>query len=204
MTDYTGPIVDLPHFRYGAILADPAWRFELRSEKGEAKSPQAHYRCMPTEEIAALPVGHLAAGDCLLFLWATFPMLPDAFEVMRAWGFQYVTGGAWGKRTKHGKRHFGPGYVLREAAEIFLIGRMGAPVLDKSVAARTRNFIEPIENDSGLLIEAEAREHSRKPPQQYELVETLVPNVPRLELFSRHARPGWDCWGDEAGKFETA
>jgi N6-adenosine-specific RNA methylase IME4 len=148
------------------------------------------------EAIKALRVGDLAAKDCMLMMWATFAMLPQAVEVMRAWGFRYVTGGTWGKRTVNGCRSFGTGYVLRCAAEPFLIGAMGNPAW----ASRSeRNFLE-----ADYLIEAETREHSRKPDTQYGLVERLVPNVRYAEIFGRQAWPDWDVWGNEADKFERA
>lgn len=188
----TWPFAPLRMFGYEVILADPPWLFQLRSEDGEEKSPQAHYDCMPTEEIAALPVGHLASRDCLLFMWATWPMLPDALQVMRAWGFAYRTGGAWLKKTRHGKNHMGTGYILRSATEPFLIGVIGNPRMSGAQRA-IRN-----------VIEAAVREHSRKPDEQYEILERLFPRAWRCELFARSMRPGWDSWGREVGKFSAA
>lgn len=184
------PFGNLPMFGYGALLADPAWRFANYSAKGEAKNPVAHYRCMTTEEMAALPVAHLAAPDCALVMWGTFPMMPDAIALLRAWGFVYVTGGAWAKQSRTGtKWAFGTGYVLRSAAEFFVIGKIGnPPIRSRSV----RN-----------LIVAPVREHSRKPDAQYEIVEQLF-DGPYCELFSRSNRDGWSSWGDEAGTFEAA
>ena len=190
MTAYTGAITDLPLFRYGRIIADPPWRFELHSEKGEGKAPQAHYACMSTDDICRLPVGHIAHQNCVLFMWATFPMIADALRVMAAWGFQYKTGGAWSKRTVTGKPAFGPGYILRSSCEPFLIGTMGNPAwASKSV----RNYIE-----------APTRGHSRKPDDQYTHMDQLVPGVPGIELYARQTMPGWDCWGNETGKFTPA
>ena len=178
-----------PHlpFKYGVIMADPPWRYENWSPAGEAKNPKAQYECMPTEELKAMPVSHLASDTCLLFLWATFPMLPDALEVMEAWGFSYVTGGAWHKRTKRGKSAFGTGYVLRSAAEPFLIGRIGRPDYGSK---SERN-----------VIFANAREHSRKPDRAYALLERLCLRTFKLDLFSCQQRPGWDAWGDQMDKF---
>lgn len=169
------------------ILADPPWHYRMYSPKGEKKSPQAHYQTMTLDRIKALPVSHLAAPDCWLVLWATFPMLPQAFEVIAAWGFTYCTGGAWPKRSSTGRRwHFGPGYVLRSAAEPFLIAKIGKPpVICKSI----RN-----------LVEGSVREHSRKPDAIYALCERLSA-PPWYELFSRTTAPGWRVAGHEAGKF---
>jgi N6-adenosine-specific RNA methylase IME4 len=176
---------DIPRLHYGLIMADPPWSFALRSAKGQAKSPQAHYRCMSADWIKALPVSHLAAPDCLLFLWATNPLLPLAFEVMGAWGFTFKTAGHWSKKTKHGKQAFGTGYILRCAGEPFIIGTIGNP----KVSRRVRSVIE------GPL-----REHSRKPDEAFAAAEELCGDVPRLELFSRQPREGWDTFGDEAEK----
>lgn len=215
MTSMTGgtimKISELPLFSFDLIMADPPWHFELRSEKGEVKSPQAHYKTMAIEEISALPIGQLASGDCYLFLWCTWPMLLGNFEprrismavdspvvrenadvspvgkVIRAWGFRYVTGGTWYKKTVHGKASFGPGYVVRSTCEPFLIAKIGSPENSKSC----RN-----------LIEGMAREHSRKPESAYAWCETWMPDARKLDLFSRKTRPGWISAGDEAGKFD--
>ncbi len=182
------PFEPLIPLHYGVVLADPAWYFRNWSKAGEIKNPTAKYDCMTTKEITALPVGHLAADDCMLFLWATWPMLPQCIGVMRAWGFRYVTGGAWHKKTKHGKTAFGTGYVLRSASEPFLIGAIGKPH-QKSFSERG-------------LIEAKTRGHSRKPVDAHEMLERMYPDTWKVELFSRCTRPGWDAWGNETGKFD--
>lgn len=184
---------------YGLIWADPAWLFKNYSEAGEEKNASAQYDCMPTEEIAALPVGHLAAGDCWLWLWATSPMITDALAVMDAWGFEFVTSGVWVKRSKdkqvrngsvkRGKLAFGTGYVLRCASEPFLIGKVGKP----------KTFSKSIRT----VIEAPRRQHSRKPEEAYEVAETLFGDVNRANLFTRQTRPGWDSWGDQANLFDA-
>lgn len=122
------PFESLIQGNYGLIYADPPWLFKLRSAKGEKRSPQAHYDCMPTDDICAMPVGQLAARDCALVMWATCPMLPDALRVMAAWGFDYTTAGAWAKQSKTGKKwHMGGGFILRSAAELILFGTRGDP-----------------------------------------------------------------------------
>lgn len=181
------PFGDLQPMKYGLIMADPPWSFTNWSAKGEKKSAKAHYDCMNLNDIKALPVNHLAAGDCCLFLWATWPMLPQAMEVMRAWGFAYKTGGVWHKRTVTGKTAFGTGYRVRCASEPFLLGFLGNPANSRS----ERNVID------GL-----AREHSRKPEEAYAWAERYLPDVWRVELFSRAERLGWDSFGDEVGKFD--
>jgi len=191
------PFAGLELFAYDLIMADPPWHFRLRSEAGEAKSPQAQYETMPIEAIAAMPVGHLAARDCVLFLWCTWPLLLDGGdasrspvgEVIRSWGFRYVTGGAWHKKTAGGRTSFGTGYRARSSCEPFLIAIAGTPDTSRS----ERNLIE------GL-----AREHSRKPEEAFAWCERYIAGARRLELFSRQSRPGWDAWGIEAGKFDGA
>lgn len=176
-----------PSGGFGLIMADPPWRIEMRSERGEAKAPQAHYACMPLHAIARLPVRALAADNCLLWLWATAPMLVQQLEVINAWGFTYKTHGVWAKHNAEtGKSAFGTGYLLRNAHEPFLIATRGAPKTTRSVRS---------------LILARAREHSRKPDAAFAAAEELMPDARRIELFSREDRPGWVTWGHETGKF---
>lgn len=179
----------LPPLSFDLVMADPPWAFALRSEAGQAKSAQAQYACMTLDEIAALPVAHLARGSCWLWLWATHPTLPDALAVMRAWGFTFVTSGVWSKRGASGALAFGTGYVLRCASEPFLIGRIGNPPLG-SRSTRT-------------VLEAERGRHSEKPDAAYEVAERTFLALRRADLFSRRSRPGWEAWGAEAGKFDA-
>ena len=195
MTAFTS-FGSIPLFQYGLILADPAVPFATYSAKGQGKSQEAHYPTMSWEEIGALKVGDLARGDALLWMWACWPSLRQSQKVMEQWGFEYVTGGSWHKLTRHGKSGFGTGYRLRSATEPFLIGVLGKPETAKNV----RNVI--VSMVDGASIDAERREHSRKPDDQYEMCEKLVPGaVRRLELFARTKREGWDCWGNETDKF---
>ncbi|MDD9738444.1 MT-A70 family methyltransferase [Marinovum sp. SP66] len=193
---------------FGLIMADPPWRFDLRSEKGEAKAPQAHYHCESTEDICRMPVEAVAARDCLLWLWACNPLLPDAFEVIRRWGFTFKTAGTWVKRSKHGRLTMGTGYVLRSANEPFLIATRGAPRTTRATRSVVVSGAE-IEPDcplqrSVITIEAAVREHSRKPDEAFKACEALMPGARRLELFSRQCREGWAVWGNEVGKFAGA
>lgn len=182
--------IDLPLFRYGLIMADPPWAFEAWSEKGKSrKAPEVHYGTMDLDAIKALPVGHLAGRDCVLWLWATHPMIDQQIDVLRAWGFRFATSGVWVKRTRTGKLGFGTGYRLRSASEPFLIGVVGNPATARDV--RT-------------VIEGPIREHSRKPDEAYREAERMVGAVYRADLFSRQSRVGWDAWGNEATKFDGA
>jgi N6-adenosine-specific RNA methylase IME4 len=182
------PFGDLTPGRYGAILADPPWRFRNFSAAGEAKNPVAHYPCMSIDDLSRLPVQRLAAPDCALVMWATAPLLDRAIELLRAWGFTYKSAGAWAKRSKTDEAwSFGTGYVFRSAAEFYLVGTIGKPrVLSRSI----RN-----------LLVAPVREHSRKPAQLHADVEALYAG-PYAELFARQRRPGWDSWGNDVERFE--
>lgn len=116
-------------------------------------------------------------------------MLPQALELMQAWGFTYSTGGSWTKLTKNGKLHFGTGYRFRSTTEPFLIGTRGKPPIK---SRNTRN-----------IIEAMAREHSRKPDDQYAMCEALA-DGPYLEMFARQCYADhWDVFGNETNKFEA-
>ena len=181
------PFGALRPFSYDVICADPPWLVEMRSEKGEGKAPQAHYSCMPIDEIMALPVDQLARGDCWLLLWTSAPLLDRAFDVLRAWRFMYCTRFAWRKTTVNGKMAMGPGYVVRTLHEDILIGKIGAPRCAKPFPS---------------LFDGVRREHSRKPDEFYPMVEAFAPDAFRLDLFSRQTRPGWDNFGDESTMFD--
>ena len=146
---------------------------------------------MTVGNIARVPVGDLADDDCALFLWAICPMLPDALRVMEAWGFKFKTVAfTWAKTTRSStdawlyapRWHIGMGYWTRANSELCLLGTRGKP---KRKAKEVRQ-----------LIVAPVREHSRKPDEQYGLIERLCEG-PRIELFARHRRRGWRSWGNE-------
>jgi N6-adenosine-specific RNA methylase IME4 len=164
---------------YGVIYADPPWRFELWAESGRDRVADNHYPCMPEHEIGALPVP--AADDCVLFLWATVPMLPAALYVLAAWSFTYKSAIFWNKDGSPGT-----GYWTRNEVEILLIGVRG------DVPAPLPGEQPP------QVIQAPRGAHSEKPTIFAEIIEQLHPNTPKLEMFARTARPGWDVWGNEA------
>lgn len=163
---------------YGVIYADPPWRFEPRSRiTGMDRAADNHYPTMRTEDVCALRLP--AAGDCALFLWATQPMLEDALQVMRAWGFAYKSGCIWTKDR------IGTGYWWRSEHELLLLGTRGeVPAPAPGTQFRS-------------LIAAPLGPHSVKPPAFAEMIERMFPNVPKLEMFARRSRPGWDAWGAE-------
>lgn len=182
---------DLPHFGFGVIYADPAWLYVNYSENGEGRNAKQHYDCMTVDDICALPVGHLAAPDCALFIWATNPLLDQAFRVITAWGFRY-TGVAftWAKRTPRDTGwHMGLGYGTRQNTETCLLAKVGNP---KRLNADVRELIvEPV------------REHSRKPDRVPGDIARLFAG-PYVELFARQQRPGWSAWGNQTDKFGAA
>jgi N6-adenosine-specific RNA methylase IME4 len=165
---------------YGVIYADPPWRFEPYSRiTGMNRAADNHYPTMTLDAIKALRIP--AAKNCVLFLWATVPMLPQALEVMTAWGFTYKSAWFWKKHCD------GTGYWGRSRIEILLIGRRGnmpAPALGE----------QPPQ-----VIEAPRGRHSEKPAIFAAIIEKLYPNVPKLEMFARSARNGWSVWGNEIG-----
>jgi len=125
----------------------------------------------------------LAADDCVLFLWATVAMLEEAFEVMKAWGFCYKSNMTWDKEI------IGTGYWARNQHEHLLIAARGDP-------PKPPPAVMP-----ASVIRERRREHSRKPEASYAIIEAMYPDLPKLELFARQARSGWDVWGNETGKF---
>lgn len=181
------PFTDLHPRHYGLILADPPWRYRNWSVAGSKKNASDHYGCMHFADIAALPVADLAAPDCALVMWATAPLLDKAIELLGLWGFAFKSAGSWAKQSTTGKAWaFGTGYVFRSAAEFYVVGTRGRPrVQSRSV----RN-----------LIVAPTREHSRKPDQMHADLEALYAG-PRVELFARQRRPGWDVWGNQLDTF---
>jgi len=188
MTVYTD-FADIPRGKYGAILADPPWHYEVWAEDtGAGRSAEAHYGTMTAEQILALPVSDLAAPDCCLFCWVTWPCLLDGLAVVEAWGFNYKTLGFDYVKTNGpaGGLAWGMGYYTRANPEPCLIATRGTP--------KRRNA------DVHSVIVAPRREHSRKPDEVYARIEALV-DGPYLELFARQERPGWDSFGNEVGKF---
>jgi N6-adenosine-specific RNA methylase IME4 len=176
-------IIALPDKRCGVIYADPEWHFETYSVEGTlGTSAQDHYPTSDLETIKARVelIDKIAAKDCVLFLWATVPMLPHALEVMAAWGFTYKSHFTWIKdRT-------GTGYWNLNKHEILLVGTRG------NIPAPAAGTLWP------SVIEAPRGRHSEKPEIFYELIESYFPNLPKIELNARRERKGWDRWGLEA------
>lgn len=204
MTAYT-KFEDLPRKHYGAILADPPWRFKPYAapspDAAGRRDTERHYQTMSIDEIKAMPVRQIAAPNCYLMLWCSWPFLPQGLEVMKAWGFTYSSNFKVWVKTKRSfsptraflsvddaksDLHWGSGYTTRKNSEFILLGRRGAP--KRQTKSEHEVMISPV------------REHSRKPDETIHAVERYAVG-PYLEFFSRTERPGWDAFGDEVEKF---
>ncbi|MFT4187795.1 MAG: MT-A70 family methyltransferase [Aeromicrobium sp.] len=169
------------------ILADPPWRFANRTGKVAPEHRRLdRYSTMDLKSICDLPVADVAAKDAHLYLWVPNALLPEGLRVMEAWGFRYVSNVIWAKRRKDGGPDGrGVGFYFRNVTEPILFGVRGS--------MRTL----PPARSQVNMIESRKREHSRKPDEQYDLIERCSPG-PYLEMFARHPQPGWTVWGDES------
>ena len=165
---------------YSVISADPPWRFQPYSRlTGMDRSADNHYPTMTINDLLAMKPP--AAKDCVLFLWATAPMLPQALDVMKAWGFTYKSHAIWAKDK------IGTGYWFRNKHELLLVGTKG------DIPAPAPG------TQADSLIEAPVGKHSEKPEAFFNMVEVYFPTLSRLEMFARgEPREGWDQWGNEA------
>lgn len=172
---------------FQTILADPPWRFTNRTGKVAPEHRRLdRYSTMTLDDICALPVADVSARNAHLYLWVPNALLPDGLRVMESWGFRYVSNIVWAKRRKDGGPDGrGVGFYFRNVTEILLFGVRGS--------MRTL----PPARSQVNMIETRKREHSRKPDEQYDLIERCSPG-PRLEMFARYPAPGWTAWGDEA------
>ena len=168
--------------KYQVIYADPPWDYQQCRLSGSAKK---HYPTMRIEKLCALPVAEIADRDCALFLWATFPQLPEALRLIKAWGFVYKTVAfVWLKQNRKALTWFyGLGFWTRSNAEICLLATKGHP--KRQSAGIHQLVISPVER------------HSKKPDEVREKIVELMGDVPRIELFARQQTPGWDVWGNE-------
>jgi len=174
---------------FKTILADPPWRFQNRTGKVAPEHRRLdRYSTLSLDEICGIDVASVAARDAHLYLWVPNALLPEGMRVMDAWGFRYVSNLVWAKRRKDGGPDGrGVGFYFRNVTELILFGVRGS--------MRTL----PPARSQVNMIETRKREHSRKPDEQYDIIETCSPG-PYLELFARYPRPGWTAWGDEAGE----
>lgn len=171
---------------HSTILADPPWRFENRTGKMAPEHQRLlRYPTMDLQEICEIPVSQVCAANSHLYLWVPNALLAEGLEVMRCWGFRYKSNLVWYKvRKDGGPDGRGVGFYFRNVTELILFGVRGH--------MRT---LQPGRRQTNILV-SQKREHSRKPDQIYDLVESCSPG-PYLELFARFRRNGWTQWGNE-------
>lgn len=163
---------------YGVIYIDPPWKFETYSENGMDRSADNHYPTMSMQSLSQLPMP--AANDCIMFMWATVPMMPEAIDLLTDWGFTYKSHIAWVKDR------IGTGYWTRNKHELLLIATKG------NVPAPAMGMQPP------SVIELPVGRHSEKPEFFADMITSLYPTTPKVEIFARIGRPGWDSIGNEA------
>jgi N6-adenosine-specific RNA methylase IME4 len=189
----TTNIADLFGIDADVTLIDAPYRFHTWSSRGEGRCPQVHYRCQNYDELAALPLAKIAGRNCRLFSWVPNPHMPVAAPLMQAWGFEYSTSGLVWVKTNKTKPGFWMGGGLagtRKNVEIAWLGRRGNP---KRVG-KGKDTLE--------VIVAPRRQYSRKPDEQYAVIESLVgPGKVMVELFARQCWPGWHAFGDQINQF---
>lgn len=171
--------------KYNIIYADPPWRYYVYAKKENNRTAEHHYPTLSLDEIKNLPVNEIADENCLLFLWATFPTMMDAFKVIEAWGFQYkTTAFVWVKQNRKSDSLFmGLGFWTRANAEICLLATKGHP----------KRFSKCVHQ----VVMTHVEKHSKKPDEVRKRIVELAGDLPRIELFARHKVDGWDAWGNE-------
>lgn len=172
---------------FATVLADPPWRFANRTGKVAPEHRRLdRYSTLSLDEICSLPVEEIVAPNAHLYLWVPNALLPEGMRVMQDWGFRYVSNIVWSKVRKDGLPDGrGVGFYFRNTTELLLFGVKGS--------MRT---LPPARSQVNQIV-TRKREHSRKPDEQYDLIEACSPG-PFLEMFGRYPRSGWTIWGDEA------
>lgn len=168
--------------KYNIIYADPPWSYDRKVGQGIADE---QYQTMDIEEIKKLPIKDLADKDCVLLMWVTFPKLKEGLELIEAWGFTLKTVAFnWIKLNNNGKPFFGIGFYTKSNGEICILATKG-------------KTLKVLDNTISQVIMSKHGKHSSKPHVCYTLIERLFGDLPRIELFARHKREGWDSWGNE-------
>ena len=182
--------------KYQIIYADPAWHYMFG--KTSSRYVDRKYNCMTKEELCDLPIISISADNAVLLMWVTYPMGKDeqklnclheldwAFDVIRAWGFEYKTVAfTWVKTNKNSMGLFwGMGYYTRSNPEICLLATRGNP-------------LPRISHSVHSVIMSPVQEHSKKPSETRDRIIELFGDLPRIELFARRKVEGWSCWGNE-------
>lgn len=176
--------------RFKTILADPPWQFQNKTGKVAPEHRRLNrYGTMTLSEIMSLPVAKVSAETSHLYLWVPNALLPEGLAVLEAWGFQYKTNLVWHKiRKDGGSDGRGVGFYFRNVTELVLFG----------VRGKNARTLDPGRRQVNLLA-SRKREHSRKPDEQYSVIEACSPG-PYLEMFARGTRPGWAVWGNQASE----
>lgn len=174
--------------KFRTILADPPWQFQNKTGKVAPEHRRLNrYGTMTLSEIMALPVGEISAETAHLYMWVPNALLPEGIETLRAWGFNYKSNIIWHKiRKDGGSDGRGVGFYFRNVTEIILFGVRGKNARTLEAGRTQVNYLA-----------TRKREHSRKPDEQYAIIESCSPG-PYLELFARGAREGWATWGNQA------
>lgn len=192
--------------RFSCVMADPPWRFQNRTGKIAPEHKRlARYPTMELEEICALPVADHVEDRAHCYLWVPNALLPEGLQVLKAWGFEYKSHIVWEKiRKDGGPDGRGVGFYFRNVTEILLFGVRGKGIRTLAPGRRQVNVIQSPELDvvekvepNGDMLKMRKREHSRKPDEQYQIIESCSWG-PYLELFGRGKRDGWTVWGNQA------
>ena len=178
--------------KYVTVYADPPWRFANKTGKVSPEYPKNdRYSTMTLQDIKDMPVSEILDENAHLYLWVPNALLPEGLEVMKCWGFKYITNLIWEKVRRDGQPDGrGVGFYYRNVTEMLLFG---TKTRTKSSVFRT---LPPARSQVNLIRTIKA-EHSRKPEEFAELISRCSPG-PYIELFARGEREGWDCWGNEA------
>jgi len=183
--------------RYKIVYADPPWNYNDKGIRGGTKK---HYDSMKLSDLVSLPVSSICASNAYLFLWITNPMIPEGLQVMKAWGFEYVSAAfTWVKVNKGQKLNdyydpdnisdfMGLGHYTRGNSESCYLGLRG----DRKVLKSWRQN-QGVRN----VIFSYNRKHSQKPAEARKRISILLGDLPRIELFARELVPGWDHWGNQ-------
>lgn len=184
--------------KFGTILADPPWQFQNKTGKVAPEHRRLNrYSTMILDDICSMPVSDLAEDTAHLYLWVPNALLPDGLRVMKEWGFNYKSNIIWEKiRKDGGPDGRGVGFYFRNVTEILLFGVRGKNARTLAPGRSQVNYLNANEPD-GDIIKTRKREHSRKPDEQYEIIEKCSFG-PFLELFARGERKNWTVWGNQA------
>jgi len=184
--------------QFGVILADPNWNYGNFGAKKHG-SPKTHYKTTETVDLIKIPVYKWAKKDCILILWCTWPKLDEGILLLKAWGFDYVTGLPWIKTSpSSGTIRTGIGFWFQSTSELLLVGRKGKPGSPDGNATKQRKPVKGLLCGSEWQFYAPIKEHSSKPLSIYDWAKAKLKG-PYLELFARNQIHGWTCWGHDTG-----